>query len=162
MLISKELSAAINAQIGNELAASNQYLSIASYFEGRTLQKFAGFFFAQAAEEHEHAMKFLHYLLEVGAEVKIPEIKAPRPTFESAEDAVQAALTWETEVTKQIYGLVEIAQKDKDYISQQFLNWFVKEQLEEISSMETLLALVRMAGSNLLMLEPRLAELREG
>jgi ferritin len=162
MLISKELNALINAQIGNELGASNQYLSIAAYFSGRTLTKFADFFFAQAAEEHEHAMKFLHYLLEVGAEVKLPEIKAPRANFDSAEDAVLAALSWETDVTKQVYGLVELAQKDKDYISQQFLDWFVKEQLEEISTMETLLALVRMSGSNLLMLEPRLVELREG
>lgn len=161
MLISKELEAAINAQIGNELGASHQYLSIAAYFEGRSLREFGKFFFAQSEEEREHALKFLNYLLEVGAEVKIPAIAAPKPTFESAEEAVQAALTWEKEVTRQIYGLVEIALKDKDYISQNFLNWYVKEQLEEISSMETLLALVKMAGSNLLMLEPRLHELRE-
>lgn len=161
MLISKELETAINAQIGNELGASHQYLSIASYFEGRSLTEFGKFFFAQSQEERDHALKFLKFLLEVGAEVKIPAIAAPKPTFASAEEAVQAALTWETEVTRQIYGLVEIALKDKDYISQNFLDWFVKEQLEEISSMETLLALVKMAGSNLLMLEPRLHELRE-
>jgi len=162
MLISKQLNDTINAQIGNELGASMQYLQIASYFEGESLPNLAKFFFLQAEEENEHAMKFLHFLLEVGAEVKIPTIQQPKPKFGSAEECVKDALAWEVEVTKQIYNLVDIAVKDKDYISQRFLDYYVTEQLEEISSMETLLAMVQRAGdSNLFQLDGRVLELRE-
>jgi len=162
MLISKQLNDTINAQIGNELGASMQYLQIASYFEGESLPNLAKFFFLQAEEENEHAMKFLHFLLEVGAEVKIPTIQQPKSKFGSAEECVKDALAWEVEVTKQIYNLVDIAVKDKDYISQRFLDYYVSEQLEEISSMETLLAMVQRAGdSNLFQLDGRVLELRE-
>jgi len=162
MLISKQLNDTINAQIGNELGASMQYLQIASYFEGESLPNLAKFFFLQAEEENEYAMKFLHFLLEVGAEVKIPTIQQPKSKFGSAEECVKDALAWEVEVTKQIYNLVDIAVKDKDYISQRFLDYYVSEQLEEISSMETLLAMVQRAGdSNLFQLDGRVLELRE-
>jgi len=162
MLISKQLNETINAQIGNELGASMQYLQIASYFDGESLPNLAKFFFLQAEEENEHAMKFLHFLLEVGAEVKIPTIQQPKSKFGSAEECVKDALAWEVEVTKQIYNLVDIAVKDKDYISQRFLDYYVSEQLEEISSMETLLAMVQRAGdSNLFQLDGRVLELRE-
>lgn len=162
MIISQKLQDAINAQIGNELGASLQYLQIAAYFEGETLLGFAQFFFLQSDEERAHAMKFLHYLLEVGAQVAVPAVAAPKVHFASAEEAVGAALDWEKEVTKQIYGLVEIANEDKDYISQRFLDYYVSEQLEEIASMDTLLNMVRKAGDrNLFMLDNRVLALRE-
>lgn len=161
MLISKELSTTINAQIGNELGASMQYLQIASHFSKDSLPNFAKFFFAQSEEEREHAMKLLHFLLEVGADVKIPAIPEMKSEFASAEEAVGAALNWEMEVTKQIYNLVDIAVKDKDYISQRFLDWFVSEQLEEISSMETLLAMIKRVGEkNIFQLESHVLALR--
>ena len=162
MLISKQLNDNINAQIGNELGASMQYLQIASYFDSESLPNLAKFFFLQAEEENEHAMKFLHFLLEVGAVVEIPTIQKPKFKFGSAEECVKDALAWEVEVTKQIYNLVDIALKDKDYISQRFLDYYVSEQLEEISSMETLLAMVQRAGEkNLFQLDGRVLELRE-
>ena len=161
MLISQELNDTINAQIGNELGASMQYLHIASYFAAESLPNLSKFFFLQAEEENEHAMKFLHYLLEVGADVKIPTIPQAKTKFGSAEECVQDALNWEVEVTKQIYNLVDIAVKDKDYISQRFLDYYVTEQLEEISSMETLLAMVKRAGAgNLFQLDGRVLDLR--
>jgi ferritin len=159
MIISKKLEKAINQQVGNEFGASMQYLEIASYFDGDDLSNFAEVFFLQAEEERDHAMKFLNFLLEADAHVSIPEISKPRDTFESAEDAVGAALTWEKEVTKQIYNLMDIAVEDKDYISQQFLQWFVAEQLEEISKMSTILGIVRKAGDNLLLAEQLITQL---
>jgi len=161
MIISKKLQDAINAQIGNELGASSQYLQIAAYFDGETLPNLAQFFFLQADEERAHAMKFLHYLLEVGAQVAVPAVEAPKPTFSSAEEAVGAALTWEKEVTQQIYNLVDIAKTDKDFISERFLDYYVVEQLEEISMMDTLLNMVRKAGEkNLFVLDGRVLSLR--
>lgn len=154
MLISKELNQAINTQIGRELEASHQYLSIAAYFDRRFLKKFGELFRKQAAEEREHADKFIKYILDAGGDVKIPAVAAPKSEFSTAEEAVALSVKWEKDVTAFIYELVEIAISQKDYIARQFLDWYVAEQLEEVSSMEQLLGVVQMSGEkNLLMLE---------
>jgi ferritin len=153
MSISKKLAGAINQQIGNELGASIQYLQIASYFESEDMLLFAKLFFAQSDEEHMHAMKFLRHLLDAGAAVSIPAIAKARDEFKSAEDAVKAALDWEQEVTRQINALMELAAAEKDYASEEFLAWFVTEQVEEVSKMESILNIVGRAGDNLLMAE---------
>ncbi len=154
MLISAPLAQAINTQIGNEFAASLQYYTIAAHFHRTHLQQLAKLFFAQASEEREHAEKLLHYVLETGAELQIPAVRAPVATFPSAEAAVQAALNWELEVTGQIKGLMDIAAGEGDYLAQGFLQWFVDEQLEEVTKMQRLLEVIRMAGErNLLSVE---------
>jgi bacterioferritin B len=161
MLLSKKLNETLNAQVGNEFGASMQYLHIAAYFDAMSLDNFSQFFFMQAQEEHDHAMKLLNFILETGAPLQIPAIPQQKADFASAEDAVAAALGWEKEVTKQIYNLVDIAVEDKDYISQRFLDWFVTEQLEEISTMSALLDKVKMAGEKgLLMLDGHVMNLR--
>ena len=153
MLISKELEAAINQQVSNEFGASMQYVCIAAYFDSDDLEQLASFFFRQAEEEREHAMKFVDYVLEAGGKVHIPAIPATNSDFESAEAAVRAALDWEVEVTNQINAIMDIAVGQKDYIGQNFLQWFVTEQLEEVSTMSTLLNVVRRAKNNLLQVE---------
>lgn len=154
MQISKAMSDLMNAQIGNELGASNQYLQLSAYFEGLALKKLAGLFKKQADEEREHALKFFHYLNEVGADVAIPAIPAPKYDVASAEEAFKMAVAWEKEVTQQIYAMLELSIKEKDHASNNFLQWFVAEQVEEVSSMETYLAVVQRAGEkNLLMME---------
>jgi ferritin len=157
MLISKELENAINQQVGAEFAASLQYVSIAAYFDADDLPQLAAFFYRQAEEEKEHAMKFANYIVEAGGQVRIPAIAETKYNFKSAEECGELALEWETEVTKMINNLMDIAVKDKDYISQDFLRWFVAEQLEEISTMGTLLNTIRRAGNNLLWVEDFLA-----
>ena len=146
MLISRELATAFNQQIGNEFGASMQYVSIAAHFSQRHLQLLAKLFFEQADEEKTHAMKFVKYLLDTKAELRIPAIPAPTPTFASAEEAVQAALNWEQEVTKQITALMDIAVKENDYLGASFLQWFIDEQLEEVVKMERLLSVIRQSG----------------
>jgi ferritin len=157
MLISSELENAINTQIGNEFGASLEYVSIAGYFENEDLEQLSAFFFRQADEERMHAMKFVQYVLDAGGQVRVPAIPAARFDFLSAEAAAQAALDWELEVTRQINGLMDIAVDQKDYIAQQFLQWFVNEQLEEVSTMSTLLGVIRRAAGNLLQVEEYLA-----
>jgi ferritin len=157
MLISKELENAINKQIGAEFAASLQYVSIASYFDADDLPQLAAFYYRQADEEHMHAMKFQHFLIEAGGQVRIPAITETKYDFANAEECAQLALDWETEVTSLINGLMDIAVNDKNYMAQQFLNWFVTEQLEEIATMNTLLNTIRRAGNNLLWVEDYLA-----
>ena len=158
MQISKAMSDLMNAQIGNELGASNQYLQIAAYFEGQALKKLAKLFEKQAEEERQHAMKFFHYLGEVGAPITIAAIPAPKYEIGTAEKAFEMAVAWEKEVTAQVYAMVELAIKEKDHASNNFLQWFVAEQVEEVSSMENYLAVVQRAGEkNLLMLEAYLS-----
>ena len=157
MLIKKELSEAINAQVGREFGASMQYINIAAYFDSDHLPELAAFFYRQADEEKMHAMKFSHYIVDAGGHLHVPAIPASKADFASAEEAVQAALTWEMEVTSQINALMDLAIEQKDHIAQDFLRWFVTEQLEEVSTMEQLLSIVKRAGANLLWVEDFLA-----
>ncbi len=153
MLFSKELEQAINDQVGREFGASLQYVNIASYFDADELPQLAAFFYRQADEERMHAMKFAKYIVDAGGQVCIPAVERPTSEFSSAEKAVQLSLDWEMEVTRQINNLMDIAIQQKDHISQEFLRWFVNEQLEEISTMNTLLKTVQRAGDNLLLVE---------
>ena len=154
MLASQKIIDAFNVQIGNEMGASNQYVAIASYFANEDLEQLSQFFFRQAEEERAHAMKFVHFILDVGGRVELPQIAKPRSDFESARDAVSLSLEWEHEVTNQIYGLVDLCQEERNHISMRFLDWFVTEQLEEVASIGTLLGIVKRAGEdNLLYVE---------
>jgi bacterioferritin B len=157
MLISKELEQAINEQIGREFGASLQYINVATYFDSDALPQLAAFFYRQAEEEKMHALKFVHYIVDAGGQVRIPAIAASKADFSSAEEAVQLGKDWEVEVTRQINNLMRISVEQNDYIAQQFLAWFVTEQLEEVSTMDTLLHTVRRAKENLLLVEEYLA-----
>ena len=161
-LISKELAAAINQQIGNEFGASMQYLSIAAHFRKKQLTLLTKLFIKQAEEEREHAMKFVNYIMETKGGLEIPSIPAPAPTFASASAAVEAALKWEEEVTRQITGLMDLAVAQNDYIAQSFLQWFIDEQLEEVAKMDRLLTVINQAGEkNLLMVEAYLVHIEK-
>jgi bacterioferritin B len=146
MLISKKMAAQINAQIGHEFGASLQYTSISAYFGIESLPELEKHFLQQASEERDHALKFVGYLIDASAPVVIPAIPAPKAAFSDAEEAVKLSVDWELKVTKQINALVDLAIAESDHISRNFLQWFVNEQLEEVSSMETLLNIVRRAG----------------
>ena len=152
MLISEKLNAAINAQIGREFGASNQYLAIAAYFDRETLPELAKFFYRQSDEERVHALKLIHYVVDTAGKVAIPAVEAPQSNIGSALAAAELSLKWELEVTKQINALMEQAVKESDYLSQDFLRWFVNEQLEEVSSMEDLVSVIKRAGEGGLLL----------
>lgn len=157
MLISKELEQAMNEQIGHEFHAKLQYVNLAAYFDTEDLPQLAAFFYRQAEEENMHAMKFVHYLIDADGQVRIPAMAQPQYDFKTAAEAAQLALDWENEVTDQINDLMDMAIEEKDHIAQEFLRWFVTEQLEEVSTMETLLKTIRRAGDNLLWVEDFLA-----
>jgi ferritin len=103
-------------------------------------------------------MKFVNYVVDAGGKVVIPTVPAPQSEFKTADEAVQLSLDWEMTVTRQINDLVELALKERDHTTENFLQWFVTEQLEEVSSMDRLLSIVRRAGENgLLFVEDYLA-----
>ncbi len=148
-----DLEQAINDQIGQELAASIQYLSIAAYFERTNLEKLAKLFYGQSDEERQHALKLVDYLLKAGGEVRIPALGAPRHDFSSCADAVSLALDSELEVASQYDALMAMALAQQDYAAQALFSWFASEQVEEVATMRRLVEVVRMAGSNVLMVE---------
>jgi ferritin len=149
---------ALNGQVANEFGASQQYVAIAVWYDAETLPQLAAFFYRQAVEERNHAMMLVQYLLDAGEDAIIPGVEAPRTTFTSAAEPVALALAQERRVTEQIEGLVRIAREDGDMLGEQFLQWFLKEQVEEIASMSALLRTVERASeSNILLVEDYLA-----
>src|SRR5690349_19145376 len=120
----------LNTQIGNELAAHNQYLACAVYYDAQTMPQMAAFFYAQALEERDHAMMMVQYLLDTDADVVIPGVEAPISTFDDIVAPLALALAQEKRVTDQINGLLKTAREEDDYSSEQFMAWFIKEQVE--------------------------------
>jgi ferritin len=132
----------LNVQIGNELAAHNQYLAVAVHYDALTMPRMAAFFYAQAMEERSHAMMMVQYLLDTDADVVIPGVDAPVATFADVVAPVRLALDQERKVTEQINGLLKTAREESDFASEQFMQWFIKEQVEEVARMSDLLAVV--------------------
>jgi ferritin len=158
MLISDKICALLNEQIGNEFSAMLQYVAIAAHFDREALPLLAGHFYQQAEEEKEHAHKFVKFILDAGGNVHIPAIPAPQAAFTQAEEAVKLSLDQEIKVSQQINHLLGMAKGENDYTTDTFLQWFVQEQLEEVSSMQDLLANVQRAGEdNLLRVEEYLS-----
>jgi bacterioferritin B len=163
VLISKNTGEQMNAQIGNEFGASLQHVNVAGYFDNAGLPVLAQFFLRQADEERMHAMKFVRYVMDAGGHLAIPAIPASRHEFKSAEEAVSMALDWEYTVTKQVSALLDHASNEKDYVAHDFLEWFAREQLEEVSTMDTLLKMVqRVSESGLIDVENAVAAGRVG
>lgn len=146
MKISKNLNDAINSQIGEELKASNAYANMASYFNQRGLPRLSALFFEQSEEEREHAMKFLHYLLDVDGDIAIPAIPVVPNQFGSVKAAFEMALSWEKDVTEKINHLMDLAVEEKDYATQDFLRWFITEQIEEEAHMSQFVMLAEAIG----------------
>jgi ferritin len=133
----------LNNQIGNEFAAHQQYVACAVYYDALTMPQMAGFFYAQALEERDHAMMMVNYLIDSDAPVVIPGVSAPQVHFEDLVAPVALALEQERRVSAQINELTKIAREEADFASDQFMQWFIKEQVEEIATMSDLLAVVR-------------------
>ena len=157
MLTSQKVIDAINEQIGYEFSASLQYYAIAAHFAAEALPQLSQHFFRQAEEEKDHALRFIKYVVDAGGRVVIPAINAPESKFKIPRDAVKLSLDQEIHVTNQINGLVGLARKANDYITINFLQWFLTEQLEEVSSMDHLLKIIERAGDDLLQADEYLA-----
>jgi ferritin len=151
-------AAALNEQIANEFGASQQYVAIAVYYDAEALPQLAAHFYRQALEERNHALMIVQYLLDSDGDVAIPGIAAPQTDFADAVAPVALALEQERRVTEQIKTLASLARDENELVGEQFLDWFLKEQREEVASMSDLLKLVeRAAASNLLLAEEHLS-----
>src|SRR4051812_46928919 len=148
---------ALNEQISNEFAASQQYIGMAVYYDSETLPRLAAFFYRQAVEERNHAMIMVQHLLDAGQEVRIPDVNSQQTSYDDVVGPVKMALEQEKRVTDEINALFKLARETGDFQAEQFLTWFVKEQVEEVSSMTDLLNVVERAKDNPLLAEDFLA-----
>jgi ferritin len=154
---------AVNEQVGHEFGASQQYVAIAVYYDSETLPQLAAHFYRQAIEERNHAMMLVQYLLDSDGPVRIPAVAEPQSDFADPVAPVALALDQERRVTEQITRLATLAREEGELVGAEFLDWFLKEQREEVSSMADLLSIVeRASGSNILLAEEYLARTQVG
>jgi len=152
----------LNEQIAYEFAASQQYVANAVHYESEALPRLAAFFYAQALEERNHAMMMVRYLLDSDVDVTIPGVAAPESSFGDVVAPVALALAQEKRVSDQIAALVGIAREEGDFQSEQFMQWFLKEQVEEVSSMNDLLTIAERLADRPMDIEDWLARERSG
>ena len=147
----------LDEQIQHEFTASQQYVANAVWLDSHDLPRLGAHFYRQADEERNHAMMMVRYLLDRGLDVHIPGVSAVHNDFTAPRDVVALALEQERTVTAQIERLFKAARSDGDVIGEQFVLWFLKEQVEEVASMSTLLTVVERAGTDWLRIEEFLA-----
>jgi ferritin len=143
----------LQAQIQNEFTATQQYTAIAAQFANDDLPQLAKYFYRQATDEREHAMKLVQYFIDRDFGVQIPGADEVRNQFDTPRDAIALALDLERAVTKQVSALAAAARDDGDYLGEQFMWWFLEEQREEEATMITLRRVAERAGDNLFDLE---------
>lgn len=149
----KTFNELLTIQIGNEFAASQQYIAIAVWFDAHDLPQLAAHFYRQSVEERNHAMMLVQYSLDRGLPITIPGIPAVQNDFANVVEPVALALGQEKQVTTQIEELFRAARRDGDALGEQAMLWFLKEQVEEVASMSTLLTIAERAKDNLFDLE---------
>jgi ferritin len=156
-MASERFTAALNAQIAREFAAAHQYVAIGAHYAAETFPQLSEFFYKQAEEEREHAMKMVNYLIDRGAQPDIGQVEAPRQSFADHVEPITLALEQERTVTVRISELFSIARETHDYLSEQFMQWFLEEQVEEEASMGDLLAVAERTRGVPMLLEEYLA-----
>lgn len=137
----------LTIQIGNEFAASQQYIAIAAWFDNRDLPQLAKHFYRQSLEERNHAMMLVQYRLDRNLGIQIPGVEPVINEFQLEREPIALALEQEKRVTSQIEALFAAARAENDALGEQFMLWFLKEQVEEVASMSTLLTIVERAGN---------------
>ena len=152
----------LNAQIGREFGASQQYLAHAVFYDDLTLPRTAAFFYDQALEERGHALMMVQYLLDADVQPVIPGVSAPVTDFEDWVSPLGVALEQERGVTDQIAALAATARRENDYVSEQFMQWFLKEQVEEVATMSDLLAVAERSRERPMDFEDYLAREKSG
>ncbi|MGK2854256.1 MAG: ferritin [Microbacteriaceae bacterium] len=143
----------LREQIRGEFTASQQYVAIAVYFDGTDLPRLAAHFYAQAVEERNHAMMLVQYLLDRDLHVEIPGTDAVQNHFDTPARALRLALEQERTVTEQVTRLASVAREEGDYLGEQYMQWFLKEQVEEVATISSLVRISDRAGANLFHLE---------
>ncbi|MDV8001564.1 ferritin [Rhodococcus sp. IEGM 1408] len=147
----------LSAQVGHEFAASQQYIAIAVWADAQDLPQLAARFYQHSLGERNHAMMMVQYMLDRDIAVTIPAVPAPQADFRGPIDALRTALGQEKQVTEQIEALFQAARAESDPLGEQFMLWFLREQVEEVANMSTLVAIAERADNDWFRIEEYLA-----
>ena len=147
MALSNKMEKELNEQINAEMYSSYLYLSMASDLNNKALDGFSSWMKTQAQEELYHAMKLYDFVLERGGSITLDTIEAPQTEWKSPLEIFQAAYNHELLVTSLINDLVDLAIKEKDHATNNFLQWYVKEQVEEEASADEIVQKLKLIGS---------------
>lgn len=158
-MLSKDMNDKLNAQITHEFYSSYLYRQMAAWFGEKSLTVLEAWYLRHAGEEQMHAVKLTDYVQKAGGHLKLGAIAAPPDSYESPLDVAQRTLEHERGVTAKIHALVAQAESDKDYSTRSYLQWYIDEQVEEEATFNELVAVTRMAGEHLLMLEDRVEKI---
>jgi ferritin len=148
MTIKSEIGSMINDQINMELYSANVYLTMASYFINQELNGFGNFFIVQMREEQFHAMKYFKFLHDVEGKFNLQSIAAPNQAYKNYKHVFELALENERKVTESTNNLIDAALANKDFGTYTFLEWFIKEQVEEEALMRNLLSKLELIGND--------------
>ncbi|MFK7901139.1 MAG: ferritin [Cyclobacteriaceae bacterium] len=162
--ISSEIEELLNKQVVLEASASTNYLAMASWCDGKGYSNAATYFYEQSDEERSHMLKVFHYINDVGGEAAAAKVTDIQADFVSLRDVFETALENEILVSKAINKIVEVTKKDKDYSTEQFMQWFVAEQREEEMIARRAVELFEMLGDDklaLFMIDERIANLKK-
>jgi bacterioferritin B len=144
-----DFHALLNEQIGHEFGAAQQYIAIAVWYDDQTMPRLAAHFYRQAIEERNHAMMIVQFLMDTDRKVVVSGADAPRNDFGNIAEPVAVALEQEKRVTSQIKAITAAARAEDDFQGEQFMQWFLKEQVEEVASMSDLLRICERAANEL-------------
>ena len=147
-MISEKMQNALNNHLNEEFYSSYLYLSMAAYFEAKNLKGFANWFRIQTQEEHMHGMKFFDFILQKGGKVTLSQIAEPKTEWKSIPEVFADTLKHEQKITSLINKLVEVSMLEKDFATNNFLQWFVTEQVEEEANVEEIIQKIEMIGDN--------------
>lgn len=147
-MISKRLEKAINDQIKIEEESSRIYLAMASWCEVKGLPGAARFLYQHSDEEREHQLKFVHFLNDRGGHAMLQAIDQPSADWNSIEELFDQVLKHEQFVTKKINEMVDICLEEKDHTTNNFLQWFVEEQIEEESLVQSVVDKIKLVGES--------------
>ncbi len=147
-MISENLETAINKQINAELWSAYLYLSMSAHFANKALPGIANWFKVQFHEEQDHALKFMNYLTSKGNKVVLQPIKEVQTSWDTVLKAFEDTLDHEKVVTSLINDLVAIARSENDYATENMLQWFVNEQVEEEETAQGMVDALKLIGDN--------------
>ena len=147
-MIKEKVSTALIKHLNAELYSWYLYLAMSTHFENKNFLGFAKWMKIQAGEEMGHALKFMDYLNQVGVKVTLQQIDAPPADWAAFLDIFQMVYDHEVKVTDSINNLVDLAISEKDHATNSFLQWFVNEQVEEVSTANLILEKLKFIGDS--------------
>ncbi|MEQ9285800.1 MAG: ferritin [Cyclobacteriaceae bacterium] len=146
--ISDEIAASLKKQLQLESHSSNAYLAAAAWCDAKGYNHSADFFYRQSNEEREHMLRIFKYLVKMGAQPQVPASKESSQEFSTLRAAFEEALNMEITVTESIHRIYNQCRKANDFATEEFMRWFVNEQVEEETTAREALGLFDNFGSD--------------